>query len=279
MYIKTDVDLDLTLVRSAQAFHWYFDGREYVGHAGGNPALILPGEDGFEVISPLEDEAFWRDYFDLGRDYAALAPICARDEYLKKSYDELHGLHVLNQPVWDTLVTFIISANNNVARIRSLVMKLCAALGEKRVLQGIEISLFPTPEALAAAPVELLRGMGMGYRAPYLVESAQAVAQGYDLNALRTLPYEQAHKQLLKLKGVGPKVADCVLLFGCRHSLAFPVDVWMERAMQNYMPGCTNRAELKRCAQRQWGEDAGILQQYLFHAARMGIIKTSEAQD
>lgn len=279
MFINTDVDLDLTLVRSAQAFHWYFDGREYVGHAGGVPALIVPGEGGFELMSPLDDEAFWRDYFDLGRDYDALAPICANDPYLKKSYDELHGLHVLNQPVWDTLVTFIISANNNVARIRTLVNKLCDALGEKRELNGIQMSLFPTPQVLASAPVELLREMGMGYRAPYLIETAQSVADGFNLEELRALPYEQAHKQLLRLKGVGPKVADCVLLFGCRHSLAFPVDVWMERAMQNYMPGCTNRAELKRCAQRQWGEDAGILQQYLFHAARMGIISTEGVED
>ena len=160
-----------------------------------------------------------------------------------------------------------------------LVKKLCDELGERRELNGIQIHLFPTPEALAAAPVETLRAMGMGYRAPYLIESAQAVVDGFDLNELRTLPYEQAHKKILQLKGVGPKVADCVLLFGCRHSLAFPVDVWMERAMQKYMPGCTNRAELKRCAQRQWGEDAGILQQYLFHAARTGIISTGEDEE
>ncbi len=272
MFIKSDVDLDLTLVRSAQVFHWYFDGREYVGHAGGQPALILPHEDGFEVVSPLDDEAFWRDYFDLGRDYAALEPVCAGDEYLARAYEALHGLHVLNQPTWDTLAPFIISANNNVARIRALVSKLSEALGEARSMDGIDIHLLPTPEALAGAPVELLRGMGMGYRAPYLIDSARAVCDGFDLDALRELPYEQAHKRLLQLKGVGPKVADCVLLFGCRQSQAFPVDVWMERAMRNYMPGCTNRAELKRCAQRLWGADAGILQQYLFHAARTGII-------
>ena len=168
MYIKSDVDLDLTLVRSAQAFQWYFDGREYVGHAGGHEALIIPGDDGFEIISPCTDEAFWRDYFDLGRDYAALKPICDADPYLKQSYDALHGLHVLNQPVWDTLPSFIISANNNVARIRVLVKKLCDELGERRELNGIQIHLFPTPEALAAAPVETLRAMGMGYRAPTL---------------------------------------------------------------------------------------------------------------
>lgn len=278
MFIKSDVDLELTLVRSAQAFHWYFDGARYVGHAGGAPALITPMEGGFDVLSTRDDEAFWRDYFDMGRDYDALAPICAADEYLNTSYEQLHGLHVLNQPVWDTLVTFIISANNNVARIRSLVMKVCAALGEKRVLDGVEISVFPKPQALAGATVEQLREMGMGYRAPYLIESAQAVVDGFDLEELRRLPYEQAHKRVCQLKGVGPKVADCVLLFGCRHSQAFPVDVWMERAMRNYMPGCTNRAELKRCAQRLWGEDAGILQQYLFHAARMGLISTSDGE-
>lgn len=278
MYIKCDVDLHLTLIDSAQAFHWAYDGEKYLGHAGESEALILPDENGFEVISPLDDEAFWRDYFDLSRDYGALKPICECDPYLKQSYEALHGLHVLNQPVWDTLVTFIISANNNVKRIRSLVNKLCDALGQHRTLDGCEISLFPTPEALANAPLGLLRDMGMGYRAPYLIETARAVADGFDLNELRTLPYDQAFKRVQQLKGVGPKVADCVLLFGCRHAQAFPVDVWMERAMQNYMPGCTNRAELKRCAQRQWGEDAGILQQYLFHASRMGIISTENAK-
>lgn len=276
MFIRSDVDLDLTLVRSAQAFHWYFDGREYVGHAGGNPALILPHEDGFEVVSPLEDEAFWRDYFDLNRDYAALAPVCERDEYLKAAYGALHGLHVMNQPVWDTLAPFIISANNNVARIRALVDKLCRALGERREIEGIEVHLLPTPEALAGAPVELLRELGMGYRAPYLVQSARSVCEGFDLDALSDLPYEEAHRRLRLLKGVGPKVADCVLLFGCRQPQAFPVDVWMERAMRNYLPDCTNRAELKRCAQRLWGENAGLLQQYLFHAARTGIIKAGD---
>lgn len=278
MYIKCDVDLHLTLIDSAQAFHWICDGQRYLGHAGESEALILPGQDGFEVISPLDDERFWRDYFDLGRDYCALKPICECDPYLKQSYEALHGLHVLNQPVWDTLVTFIISANNNVKRIRALVNKLCSALGEYRMLDGCEISLFPTPEALANAPLDLLRGMGMGYRAPYLIETARAVTDGFDLNELRTLPYDKAFKRVQRLKGVGPKVADCVLLFGCRHAEAFPVDVWMERAMQNYMPGCTNRAELKRCAQRQWGDDAGILQQYLFHASRMGIISTDSAK-
>lgn len=278
MYIKCDVDLHLTLIDSAQAFHWICDGQRYLGHAGESEALILPGQDGFEVISPLDDERFWRDYFDLGRDYCALKPICECDPYLKQSYEALHGLHVLNQPVWDTLVTFIISANNNVKRIRALVNKLCGALGEHRMLDGCEISLFPTPEALANAPLDLLRGMGMGYRAPYLIETARAVTDGFDLNELRTLPYDKAFKRVQQLKGVGPKVADCVLLFGCRHAEAFPVDVWMERAMQNYMPGCTNRAELKRCAQRQWGDDAGILQQYLFHASRMGIISTDSAK-
>lgn len=278
MYIKCDVDLHLTLIDSAQAFHWICDGQRYLGHAGESEALILPGQDGFEVISPLDDERFWRDYFDLGRDYCALKPICECDPYLKQSYEALHGLHVLNQPVWDTLVTFIISANNNVKRIRALVNKLCGALGEHRMLDGCEISFFPTPEALANAPLDLLRGMGMGYRAPYLIETARAVTDGFDLNELRTLPYDKAFKRVQQLKGVGPKVADCVLLFGCRHAEAFPVDVWMERAMQNYMPGCTNRAELKRCAQRQWGDDAGILQQYLFHASRMGIISTDSAK-
>ena len=272
MRFDVDIDLPLTLCGSAQCFCWEERDGAFTGCVDRYPARVRALTGGIEVESPLQDEAFWRSYFDMERDYAALRPLCAGDDFLLRAYDALHGLHVLNQPVWDTLISFIISANNNVRRIKGLVGKLRAALGEPRPLGDETVRLFPTPEALASARVEDLRAMGMGYRAPYLIDTARQVRDGFDLEALRALPYDAAFKQITRLKGVGPKVADCVLLFSCGQSMAFPVDVWMERAMRHYMPDCSNRRLLKECAQQRWGDAAGILQQYLFHAARTGII-------
>ena len=263
-----EMNLRLTLMDSAQAFHWR--------KIGGVFAAVVDGR----VLTSADEDAFARAYFDDARDYSRLMEDGASYPVAARAVQATPGLRVLNQPPWEALLQFILSANNNVARIRALVTALNETYGEAHAFQGETLHGFPKPEVLAnLTEAELRARVTCGYRAAYLIGTARMVADGFPLNALSAMPIERAREELMRLPGVGPKVADCALLFGCRHSLAFPVDVWMERAMQNYMPGCTNRAELKRCAQRQWGDDAGILQQYLFHAARMGIITTGEAQE
>jgi len=167
------------------------------------------------------------------------------------------------------LISFIISANNNIPRIRGIVERLCALAGEPI---GPDIFAFPTAKALARLTEADLRCIGAGYRAPFILGSARRVAEGFDLNALRDIPLAQARKALCSLPGVGPKVADCVSLFSLGHTAAFPLDVWMKRAMKALLFGGQDATP------KQWeqaiaelGDDAGILQQYIFHYARQNL--------
>ena len=183
-----------------------------------------------------------------------------------RAMKRLPGLHVLNQPAWEALIAFIISANNNVSRIRGIVLRRLETLGED--------GAFPTPERLAAADEETLRGLGCGYRAPYLIDTAARVRDGFDLRSVSALPYEEAHKRLLTLSGVGDKVADCVQLFGMGQSMAFPVDVWVERLMKTwFVPETAGKADIRRAAHDMFGDDAGLIQQSLFHCARLGLLR------
>ena len=181
---------------------------------------------------------------------------------------------MLNQPPWEALIAFILSANNNVARIRTLVRALCAHCGQ-RVDGGLYA--FPTPVRLADCTEPELRSLKVGYRAPFLIETARRVRDGFPLDTLRYMPYEQAHRQLTTLPGVGDKVADCVLLFGCGHTEAFPVDVWVARLLRDWFHlTCTSRPALAREARNRLGEHAGIMQQFLFHAARVGAMEVGD---
>ena len=136
---------------------------------------------------------------------------------------------------------------------------------------------FPGPEALAACTEEALRALRVGYRAPYLIGAARRALEGFPLDGLRDMPYDEAHARLTGLPGVGDKVADCVLLFGCGHASAFPVDVWVARLLRDWfgITGCSRPAMARR-ARALLGPHAGLMQQFLFHAARMGAIELSE---
>ena len=152
--------------------------------------------------------------------------------------------------------------------------KLSELLGEKYTIDNHEIFALPAPKVLAAAEETELRKIGVGYRAPYLINTARMVCEGFPINELRNMDYESAHKLLTSLPGVGDKVADCVLLFGCGHSSAFPVDVWVERVLKSWF-GLGNCGKKKMCstARALLGPNCGIMQQFLFHAARMGDIE------
>ena len=230
-------------------------------------------EDGITYATDGADTDAVRRYLDLDRDYSSLADEYAAYEMAANAVRLYPGLRVLNQPTWDTLISFIISANNNVGRIRSLVMKVCTAYGKRYDTEYGELYAFPEPEVLAAVPVEELRAMGMGYRDNYIAETSKAVAGGFPLSEMRNMDYESAHKQLTTLMGVGDKVADCIQLFGCGHSEAFPVDVWIARMVKVVfgMDG-DNRKKLGRDARAMLGKNAGLLQQFLFHASRTGAI-------
>ncbi|MEG1656006.1 MAG: DNA-3-methyladenine glycosylase [Christensenellaceae bacterium] len=208
-------------------------------------------------------EQIWRRYFDLDRDYDAVFCDCC-DEALKKGRIYGCGLRLLNQEPFETLISFIVSANNNIKRIRGIIEKICVLCGEAFVFEGKTYYQFPLPKALAALSIEQLKQCGSGYRAPYIKAAAQAVYDGFDLEATRKMPYHDAKKELQKLMGVGPKVADCVLLFSLGFSDAFPADVWVKRVLKDVYGFCGNDKQIYKYAKQKFGEHAGIAQQYLF---------------
>ena len=266
---NTSVDLELTLIGSAQCFSWVKSGETFEAVLNGRPVRLRQAGDGIEYEGIGEAEL--RRYLDLDRDYAAIAREFSDYPPFRRAMELYPGLQVLRQDPWEATLSFILSANNNVARITRLVQGLCRAFGpECGGLWG-----FPSPETLAAVPEESLRALGMGYRAPYIKETARRVAEGFPLDDLADMEYDEAHRLLVSLPGVGDKVADCILLFGCGHTSAFPVDVWVERLLKEWF-GITaaNRKKLALEARARFGPHAGLMQQFLFHAARTGDIST-----
>ena len=255
----TDLDLAQTL-DCGQSFRWTQqpDG-SFSGVAfGRNVNVSLNGGDLIIHNASKEDEALWREYFDLDLDYGAVRrQISELHPVLKEASRYAPGIRILRQEPYEALCTFIISQNNNIKRIKGIVCRLCEHFGEP-IDGGFA---FPTAEKMASLTPEDLAPLRAGFRARYLVDAAQKVASGeVVLENCRSLPYENAQKELMKITGVGVKVADCTLLFGLHRIEAFPVDVWMKRALEVLFPGMSPS---------DFGEYAGIAQQYIFHYSRM----------
>ena len=266
------VDLKLTLIDSAQCFRWTEREGRCGGVVDGMPVWLW--QEGQTLMAEGGNPERLRDYLDLNRDYRLLAEEYASISVARKAVELYPGLRVLNQNPWDALVTFILSANNNVTRIRRLCDALASHCGEMFEFPWATICGLPSPERLAQCSEEELRALGMGYRAPYLVQTARRVADGFPIGELCRMEYADAHAKLLELPGVGDKVADCVLLFGCRHASAFPVDTWVEKLLKSWFGiDVKGRKNLLEASRAMLGANAGLLQQFLFHAARTGGIE------
>ncbi len=253
-----------------QAFRWRpFSGGQ-LGVVRGEPALLR--QEGGSIIvegaSPAS-AAMWAHYLDLGRDYAAIESAVMNDPRLAVCFPEAHGIRVFNQEPFEALISFIISQNNNIKRISGIVERLCALCGEPIEFMGERLFAFPAPERIAALSTGELTSIGTGYRAPFIKEAAERVAAGYELEPLRSMELDEARRELLSFNGVGPKVADCVLLFSLQHSSAFPIDVWIDRAMKAmfFEGNKAKKAELYE-AVSSLGEYSGLIQQYIFQYAR-----------
>ena len=259
IYGAEDFDLPHTL-DCGQAFRWVCDENNVWSGVAYNKFLKLEKlTDGTVVLYNTTTEDFeniWKDYFDFSRDYGEIIKILSENSVLKQACEYSHGIRILNQEPFETLCSFIISQNNNIKRIKGIISRLCENFGDKK--DGYYT--FPTAEKLASLTLEDLAVLRSGFRAKYLLDAAQKVANGeVDLKLLKEMNLEDARNQLMKIKGVGPKVADCCLLFSHRHTDAFPKDVWIKRAMEVLFGG-----ELPECAK----EYAGIAQQYIFFYAR-----------
>lgn len=204
-------------------------------------------------------------YFDLERDYASIQASYVNDPFLIEGIRYAQGLRVLHQPNFETLISFIISANNNVGRISRIVETLCDRYGEP-IPGGHD---FPSPQKLAALSADELKACGTGYRADYIIGTARRICDGFILDAVAAMPYEQAREKLTELPGVGLKVADCVALYGMGFMRSFPLDIWMRRVICGiYGYKGKNDRDMRHFVDTTFGEYAGIAQQYLFHYAR-----------
>ncbi len=264
-------DLGATLM-CGQAFRWTpLTNGAYSGVVRGVAAEIrqdgktihlkLHGKKDIAESDAMEED-FWRSYLALDIDYAKLHRLYRKDPMLKKCVDFAPGIRVLRQDFYETFISFIVSQNNNISRIRSIIAKMCELFGDAAGKDSIGNTLysFPSAKKLGSLTEDDLAPLKTGYRAPSILGAARLVLGGnISENELRSLNAEDARKKHLTVHGVGPKVADCVLLFGLAKFEGFPKDVWIKRAMAELFPDGLPDSIIAT---------AGIAQQYIFHYMR-----------
>lgn len=251
------INLAVTL-NCGQAFRWEETGGIYHGFAGAHEAYIKSENDSLVFLGADENEVrnFWINYFDLERDYGAILKKLCGDAFVSGAVEKYGVIRILNQEPWETLCSFIFSACNNIPRIKGIISRLSQALGDEKE-NGFA---FPPPERLAGKEPEELAFLRAGYRAPYIIDAAKRVCSGeIDFAAIRKMPEETARRELMKIHGVGKKVADCTLLFSLGFHNVYPVDRHIDRADKLIYP-----AGLPRC----FDGERGLAQQYIFHRQR-----------
>ena len=261
--------IDLRLILdSGQLFNWTERGGSYfVAHAGHIIRLRQEGDALHYAVFPKPSggKKLVSDLFSLGRDFPRELDEFASDECVMSSVRACPGLSITRQDPWECLLSFIISQNNNIKRIRTTVLRLSEKIGEEVTVDGMPFHLFPSPESLASASLGNLRSCGLGYRAEYVKKAAIAVVAGFDLDALRSMDYESAKARLLELDGVGGKVADCVLVFGLGFREAFPVDLWIARIMRKHYVGRKmTEKKISEFGRRRFGKNAAVVHEYFF---------------
>lgn len=243
-----------------QAFRWKSLENEngYEGFSKDRYLKIMCDGDSIILKNTKESDftQYWATYFDLDTDYSALKLQYSADNTLKNACVFAPGIRLLRQDKWEALCSFIISQNNNIPRIKGIIERLCETFGDKSEYGYT----FPSAEAIADKTVEELAPLRAGFRARYILDAAKKVASGeIKLEEISLMPYEEARAELMKITGVGVKVADCALLYGMYRIESFPVDVWIKRVLAEYYP-----EGLPECVK---GSE-GIAQQYLFHYIR-----------
>jgi N-glycosylase/DNA lyase len=264
-----DFDLALTL-ECGQVFHWLREGPGWVGVIGEEPVYVE--QHAGELLLTAGSEPLARHYFALDH---PLAEICASfpdDPAMQAARDFCRGMRIVRQPAWECVATFITSSMKQVAHIAQISHTLRRRFGRRIEWDGLELFAYPTAEALARLCEEDLRACALGYRAKNLLGAARMIACGeVDLEAIARMDDDAARAELCRLPGVGEKVANCALLFGFERVRAFPIDVWIERALREiYFPRKrrVTAGLLRDFSANYFGPHGGYAQQYLFHHAR-----------
>lgn len=272
-----------------QCFRWDRTERDtYIGIAFGKIIEVEKKDDNVIIHnSSLDDfNNIWREYFDLDRDYSKIKDEFITDPLLKQAVEFGYGIRLLKQEPFEIVISFIISANNRIPMIKRAIKNISKKWGEELNYNGETFYSFPTVEKLKEVTLEEIESCGVGFRAKYIVDTVNRVydskmsSEGnldFDLNNIKSKGDDECHKLLQNFMGIGPKVADCIMLFSMEKYSAFPVDVWVKRAMQHfYLAPDVSLKKIRDFGRDKFGSLSGFAQQYLFYYARENNISVGE---
>lgn len=283
--LKAPVDLQSTIESGQSYLWWREDGEDFettygatawyltTTRATGNPAVIRVRQiDGaLEWQSTIDARPILENRLRLDDDITAIYRTVPDDDVIEEAFDRYWGMRLVRDPPFESLISFICSAQMRIARIHGMQQSLRDRFGTPVQFDGETYHAYPTPEQLASTSEEELRDLSLGYRAPYVLETARMVANGTHPSAARGLAYEEAREWLTRYVGVGDKVADCVLLFSLGYLQAVPLDTWIQTVIERYYPDCDRGSYTETShaiRNRLGGEYAGYTQTYLFHYLR-----------
>ena len=282
--MSADLELDVKCfnlkytLECGQCFRWkQVSEDEYVGVIQDRVIRIKQLENKVYVwsnkLEGLKDAVI--EYFDFSKDYESLEKEIEKiDSNIAKSLEYSSGIHILNQPLFETIISYIISANNNIKRISRSVNDISKKFGNEIEFEGEKYYLFPTLDEIKNITIDELLNCGTGFRARYIKRDIEYFIENPDfIQKLKNLDTKEATQALSSLMGIGPKVADCILLFALKRGEVFPIDVWVKRIMEKlYFKENKSIKEIKEYANRNFGKHGGIVQQHLFHNVREGNI-------
>jgi len=255
-----DFDLKATFL-SGQCFRWReINLNKFIGIVKNNIVTItMEGTDLYiDGITDKEFKDFYKHYFDFDRDYDIIKSELSLDNVMREAITFSPNIKVLNQDFWETLCSYVISQNNNIPRIMSIIDKLCREFGTKL---GNEHYSFPSARVLSKLTLQEIDVIKSGFRGKYILDAANKVNDGIiDISAIQPMSLDESRTYLMQIKGVGPKVAECTLLYGAGKLDAFPIDVWMKRAISHLYPNGIPEIVTK---------NAGIAQLYIFNYSRL----------
>ena len=277
--IKDSFNLE-DIFECGQCFRWNKENDSYIGVI--KDAVVKVKKEKYKVIfegTSVGNESFKDiiyEYFDLNTDYRELKDILRKvDSNMKEAISFGEGIRILNQDLWECIISFIISANNNIPRIKGIIERISKNYGRKIEFEGNKYYLFPTPEELSKASKEDLRALGTGFRDIRIYNTTKKIFEDKEyLSRIENLSStDEMREELLKLDGVGPKVADCILLFSLKRFDVFPIDVWVRRVMNDLYIHAQdedkiNKKEILKIANDKFGSLSGLAQQYLFYWKR-----------
>ncbi|MDO5040100.1 DNA-3-methyladenine glycosylase [Clostridium sp.] len=272
------------ILECGQCFRWEKKSElDYIVIAYGRVIEVVQDGDKVTILNSNKEDFnnIWLTYFDLERDYSKIKEELSKDAILKKSVDFGYGIRLLNQDPFELVISFIISARNSIPSIKKTIKKISERWGEKIEYNGEVFYTFPTPEMLKDVTEDEIRETGASFRSKYIVDTVYRINEDlensdgiYNLDRITSLTDDECHVALQEFKGVGAKVADCIMLFSMSKYSAFPVDVWVKRAMMHFYnaeEGSLNKIRI--FARDKFKGLSGFAQQYLFYYARENNIK------